>query len=233
MNEGAFLTGMTKIVLNTDYTDVVSKVGGLPVIIPPTNTPDEMEIYTDLCDGFIFTGGRDIAPIIYGEVPHPACGPFDLAVDRCTIQLILLAIQKNKPILGICRGMQLINVALGGSLHQDIPSQFKNTSGHDNGLFRSEPSHTVEIIDHTTPLYKILNKDTLEVNSFHHQAVCRLGKGVNVCASAPDGIVEAFTVDEYNILAVQWHPEMMAFENNNMLCLFESFIKQCKNKEKV
>ena len=109
--EGGYLTGMEKSLVNSDYLDAVLRVGGLPVIIPPTATAAEIDDYLEMCDGILMTGGMDVAPILYNEMPHPRCGNFDLEVDRSNLLLAQKAMDSGKPVLGICRGMQLMNIA--------------------------------------------------------------------------------------------------------------------------
>ena len=126
--EGGYLTGMEKSLVNSDYLDAVLRGGGLPVIIPPTATAAEIDDYLEMCDGILMTGGMDVAPILYNEMPHPRCGNFDLEVDRSNLLLAQKAMDSGKPVLGICRGMQLMNIAKGGTLYQDIPSQTTDIS---------------------------------------------------------------------------------------------------------
>lgn len=224
--EGSFLTGMPKTVLNSDYSDAITRSGGLPIIIPPICNEDEVKQFAELCDGLVITGGKDIAPLLYGEMTHPQCGDYDLEVDRCHIALIREAIKAEKPVLGICRGLQLINIALGGTLYQDLPAQIPGCGGHLFSFLRSDAVHTVSITEGSL-LHEIFGRTSLEVNSIHHQAVKAPGEGVEICATAPDGVIEAFTVPGKRILAVQWHPEMLLQKNDGMLCLFETFIRQC------
>lgn len=224
--EGSFLTGMPKTVINSDYSDAITYANGLPLIIPPVCSQTEIEQFVEICDGILITGGKDIAPLLYGEMTHPLCGDYDLEVDRCHVALIRETIKAGKPILGICRGLQLINIALGGTLYQDLPSQVPGCGGHLFNFIRSDAVHTVSVAE-TSPLFHIFGKPVLEVNSIHHQAIKEPGTGVEICAVAPDGVIEAFTVPDKRILAVQWHPEMLLQKNDDMLCLFEAFIKQC------
>lgn len=225
--EGSFLTGMPKAVVNSDYIDAVSRAGGLPFILPPVCTHEEIRQFVELCDGLLITGGKDIAPLLYGEMTHPQCESYDLEVDRCHIALIQEAMETGKPVFGICRGLQLINIALGGTLYQDLPAQFPGCGGHLFSFIRSDAVHTITITEHS-PLHEIFGKTALSVNSIHHQAVKETGTGVEVCALAPDGVIEAFTVPGKKTLAVQWHPEMLLQKDDEMLCLFRAFIEQCR-----
>lgn len=156
--EGSNLTGMERVIVNGDYIGAVKKAGGLSVPVPPVCSPDEIRQYVKLCDGIIITGGLDAAPILYGEMPHPGCGIFDLDMDRTHIELIREAIRQGKPLLGICRGMQLINVALGGTLYQDIPSQCPGCGGHSYTYIRGDAVHSVTL-DEGSPLHQDIRPD--------------------------------------------------------------------------
>lgn len=226
--EGGYLTGMEKSLVNSDYLDAVLKVGGLPVIIPPTATAAEIDDYLEMCDGILMTGGMDVAPILYNEMPHPRCGNFDLEVDRSNLLLAQKAMDSGKPVLGICRGMQLMNVAKGGTLYQDIPSQTTGITGHSYGYIRTDVVHKVHVKD-SSYLREVFGTDELEVNSIHHQAVKDVGKDFTVTVTAPDGIVEGIEIPGKPIFAVQWHPEMLLKGSDKMLCIFEAFIKLCGN----
>lgn len=225
--EGSFLTGMEKSLVNSDYHDAISRAGGLPVIIPPTASPEEIDSYLEICDGILMTGGMDVAPILYNEMPHPKCGNFDLEVDRSNLLLAQKAMDSGKPVLGVCRGMQLMNVAKGGTLYQDIPSQTTGTTNHSYGYIRTDVVHKVHV-DSNSSLYQFFQKEELEVNSIHHQAVKEIGRDFQVAATAPDGIIEGIEIPGRPIFAVQWHPEMLLKKDDKMLCLFETFIGLCK-----
>lgn len=225
--EGSYLTGMKKSLVNSDYVEAIVKAGGLPIIIPPTCTPEEIDEYLPMCDGILMTGGMDVAPILYGEMPSPRCGNFDLENDRSNLALLKAALAADKPILGICRGLQMLNVALGGTLYQDIPSQCPDCAGHSWGYIKTDAVHSVSL-DPDSPLYNIFQKKELLVNSVHHQAVKDLGEGAIVCAKAPDGIVEGIYMPGKKVLAVQWHPEMLLEKSDEMLCLFQHFIEECR-----
>ncbi len=227
MNEGSFNTGMPKSMVNSDYTDAITKVNGLPIIIPPVCNDMEIERYAEMCDGLLVSGGKDVAPLLYGCMSDKNCGAFDYDVDESHIKLIKAVLKYNKPIFGICRGLQLINVALGGTLHQDIGTNVPNCGGHTFGFFRYDVVHKVDM-NQNTLIGKIFKKDVINVNSIHHQAIKDLGNGIEIAGVAPDGIIEAISSEEHNMIAVQWHPEMLLNKNDDMKCLFEVFVQACK-----
>lgn len=226
LQDGTFLTGMPKTFLNSDYSDAVTRAKGLPVIIPPVCSKEEIEHFAYVCDGLLVTGGKDVAPLLYDTMSIPQCGAFDFDVDESHIALIQAVAALGKPIFGICRGLQLINVAFGGTLYQDLQTEVPGSGGHTFGMFRHDAVHSVQIKKESR-LYEILKREQTNVNSIHHQAIKALGIDVNPCAASPDGVIEAIEVKGRPILAVQWHPEMMMVKDSGMLPLFEAFISQC------
>ena len=215
------LCGNKKTSVNTSYVRSIQETGALPILIPCICSRAEMEQYVAMCDGFLLTGGMDIAPILYGAMPQH-CGTFDYEVDVCLLEFVKLALESHKPILGICRGMQMVNIALGGTLIQDIPSQ----KGYGNHSFDYDGNlvHAIEI-EKDSLLYEILKKEELLVNSLHHQALGKLGEGMEIMAKAPDGIVEAAGIRERKILGVQWHPELLMEKGKDMNRLFQWLIE--------
>lgn len=221
--EGQLLSGLVKISLSQDYSDAIEQSGGIPVIIPSTHTNATLEKYVELCDGFIITGGKDVHPLLYKESPTDKCGAFDYEVDALQIELIKLAINANKPILGICRGSQLLNIALGGTLYQDINSEIENSDGHRFAFFKSDKVHEIILKNETRLNYLFGNN--IFVNSIHHQAIKTLGEGLIVSAKANDGIIEGIELPSHNFtVGVQWHPEMMLTNSESMKCLFDDLI---------
>lgn len=226
LSEGPGLTGVPKMSINTDYSDAVFAAGGLPVIIPPVCTEKQISDYVSVCDGIIISGGMDISPILYGENPINECGAFDLEVDKSHIALIKETMRAEKPLLGICRGMQLINVALGGTLYQDISSQIKNSSGHRFNFLRDDVVHKVNINENSS-LFEIIGDKSIYVNSLHHQAVKNLCSDAEKAAISDDGIIEAFTIQSKSVTAVQWHPEMLMKKYDSMMNIFKHFVDSC------
>jgi putative glutamine amidotransferase len=200
--------------LRFDYLHAVSKARGLPSIVASgfTNPLEDAgqlagEIL-DNCDGLMLSGGTDVDPVIFGEVPHTALGRVDGPRDPFEITLAREAVRRDMPVLGICRGLQVLNVALGGTLIQDIPSDVPGAAMHEAGENRVEIAHEVEIVP-GSKLAGLLSTTRVGVNSFHHQAAKRIGEGLSVSATSPaDGIVEGLEMsDRAFVVAVQWHPE--------------------------
>lgn len=199
--------------LRFDYLHAISKAHGLPSIVASgfTNPLEEAgqlagEIL-DNCDGLMLSGGTDVDPEIFGEVPHTALGRVDGPRDPFEITLAREAVRRDLPVLGICRGLQVLNVALGGTLIQDIPSDVPGAAKHEAGENRVEIAHEVTIAPGSR-LAGLLSAHRVGVNSFHHQAAKRIGEGLTVSATSPDGIVEGLEMpDRTFVVAVQWHPE--------------------------
>lgn len=192
--------------VNAAYTNAVRKVGLVPLVIPPLSTPEAIAVLDGL-DGLVVTGGEDVAPARYGQTPHPTV---DVHEDRdeSEIALVLEAQRRRLPTLAICRGIQVVNVALGGTLVQDIPSQRSTTLNHDPGGPRHDRVHEVRV-EPASRLADALGTDCLTTNSFHHQALDSVANGLRASAWAEDGLIEgAESADPaWWLLAVQWHPE--------------------------
>lgn len=223
------LPGIAKIFVNEDYSNAIEKVAGIPMIIPPVCRDELIENFVDLCDGFVITGGRDVHPMTYNALPNQKCDDFDKDVDDAHIKLIKLALKKDKPVLGICRGCQLLNVALGGTLYQDIETEAEfKTHGHVFQHIKTDVVHPINI-ENDSILYRMFKQEKINVNSIHHQAVKETGEGVEICAKANDGIIECIAVKNKKFaLGIQWHPEMLLDKYNSMLCIFEEFINSAK-----
>ena len=200
--------------LRFDYLHAVSKAKGLPSIIASgfTNPLDEAEQLAgeilDNCDGLLLSGGTDVDPKIFGEVPHTALGRVDGPRDPFEITLTREAIRRNMPVLGICRGLQVLNVAMGGTLIQDIPSDVPGAVTHEFGEDRVALAHEV-VIESDSRLAALLGSTRVKVNSFHHQAAKLVGRDLSVSATSPeDSIIEGLEMrDRDFVVAVQWHPE--------------------------
>jgi putative glutamine amidotransferase len=196
------------------------------VIIPPLTRDADWSPLLERLDGLLLSGGEDIAPTCYGQDVEPWTGLVDKARDRSEIGLVRRWLATEKPLLAICRGHQVLNVALGGSLIQDIMAQVPNALDHAYVPGRPMETivHTVEI-EAGSRLAAILGGPELAVNSAHHQAVARPGQDLTVVARAPDGVLEATELAEHPFcVSVQWHPEAMLRTSATMLPLFVSFV---------
>ena len=208
-----------------DYLDGIKAAGGLPVILPLEMVEKDADQIVETCDGFLFTGGQDVAPALYGE--KDTTGTIVSSPERDKLETLLLkkALQADKPILGICRGFQLLNVFLGGTLWQDLPSQHPSGVVHRQGKPYDAPTHQVVL---NGGLRSLLDKETIEVNTLHHQAIKDLGGDLIPMALALDGIIEAAQmISRRFVWAVQWHPEYMFKSDPNSLNIFSWFVKHC------
>lgn len=212
--------------ISVTYTEAVEKAGGLAMILPFSKQPDIIPRLVEKADGFLFTGGIDVDPAFYGEKAIAGLGSVSTEMDRFQMAVLHEIMACRKPVLAICRGIQLINVALGGSLFQDIPSQFSApTLNHMQDKLSYGVDHPVTI-EHGSRLFGLFGA-TIMVNSRHHQSIKAVSKDLIITARAPDGVIEAAQHKTLPMDLVQWHPELMLRQNNDMLCLFESFIKRC------
>jgi microsomal dipeptidase-like Zn-dependent dipeptidase/gamma-glutamyl-gamma-aminobutyrate hydrolase PuuD len=217
------------------YVQSILKSGGCPVVIPMQEDLNALVCLLDKIDALVLTGGGDLHPAFFHETPIPSIGNTHIDRDVYDLTLIRLAADRQIPLLGICRGLQVINVAFGGNLYQDIPTQYQGKAEgdiqveHNQTTPKSQTSHTVRI-DRDSCLYRILQRESLEVNSFHHQAIKNLAPVLKATAYAPDGIVEAFESNNcHRIWGVQWHPEgMAAAGNRDMLTLFRRFVDEAE-----
>lgn len=190
-------------VAEAEYSEAVTSVGGLPFLLP-TRPSDELLGYLDRIDGLVLTGGGDVDPESYGADPSPVVGGVEPFRDEAEIELVRAALTRRLPVLGICRGCQVMNVALGGTLIQHLPEV--SELPHFVPESRESGQHGVRL-DPGSRLAAAVGADELLVNSVHHQAVRNLAPGVRAAAWAPDGIVEAIEVDDAPWIGVQWHPE--------------------------
>ncbi|MCQ2458312.1 MAG: gamma-glutamyl-gamma-aminobutyrate hydrolase family protein [Clostridia bacterium] len=208
------------------YTQPVLKAGGIPVLLS-LDTPDElMEETLSRMDGLLITGGPDVDPALYGQQPIPELGSVSAARDRMEIAAVKVFRRLNRPILGICRGIQSMAVALGGTLYQDIPAQYPGNVDHYpcREGWGIPHAHTVTV-ESGTRLEAISGGGTWFVNSYHHQAVNRLPEGARVAARSDDGLIEAFEMPEGALcLGVQWHPERLYEEDEHAFALFRELV---------
>lgn len=213
-----------------NYVNAVRRAGGIPVVIPMTTDAEQIAAVLDIVDVIIMTGGEDIDPLSgYNEEPVPALGEVVPFRDKFDIMLIKATVEKGIPLLGICRGEQLLNVAMGGSLYQDIPSQVEGTYvKHRQSAPSSFGTHTVNLVGGSL-LANILGVEQCVTNSHHHQAVKAVAPGYEIIAQAKDGVVEAIAKKGCNkILGVQFHPEGLinSADNSNFLKIFQYFMER-------
>jgi putative glutamine amidotransferase len=216
-------------VMNQRYSRVVAAAGGVPVMIPLLEDEVSLRALYDLTDGLLIPGGVDLDPGTYGESPLPACGRLDPARDRVELQFARWAVAEGKPLFGLCRGLQIVNVALGGTLYQDIAVQRSDAIKHDYfptaGFARDHVAHPVTITSGSR-LDALVGATSLGVNSMHHQAVKDLAPGLVTTAVAPDGLVEALeSSSEQFVLGVQWHPESLTDRDPRMRRLLTGFVQ--------
>ncbi|MBU3195894.1 gamma-glutamyl-gamma-aminobutyrate hydrolase family protein [Clostridium algidicarnis] len=229
VDEGGMFPGYERAYVNDDYIKSVIKAGGIPVIIPLIKDENDIKEQLEMVDGIIISGGHDVNPLLYGEEPSQKLGGILPKRDDFDINLINLAMEAKKPILGICRGHQLLNVVNGGSLYQDLSFIEGCYIKHNQASLSNIPTHTIKIKEGTR-LREILEEETM-CNSFHHLAIKEVAKGFIASAISKDGIVEAIEYEgEEFVMGVQWHPEMMSAENENMLSIFTKLVEACLNK---
>ncbi|MDE5978302.1 MAG: gamma-glutamyl-gamma-aminobutyrate hydrolase family protein [Turicibacter sp.] len=219
-----------RLCIDRKYSDAITSVGGVPIVLPFTENEDVIEKMASLIDGLFLTGGQDINPELYHEEVTEFCGNICKERDDFEFKLVQKVMEKNKPIFGVCRGIQLLNVFFNGTLIQDIETEYKRERNfsHKQQEPYDHPVHQVFLID-GTPLDQWLNIDVLDVNSRHHQAIHQLGEELMADAISSDGLIEAIHHQNYPFLvAVQWHPEAMYKVDEKERVLFERFVESCK-----
>ncbi|WP_332628668.1 gamma-glutamyl-gamma-aminobutyrate hydrolase family protein [Halalkalibacter flavus] len=213
--------------LHEKFIRAVINGGGVPIVIPIAK--DELaEEWVSVCDGIILSNGEDVDPHSYGAVPDPKIQKTYGRRDQLEIAIVRQALNYNRPILGICRGITMLNVALGGTVIQDIEKFNLTALNHYQQAERSEPTHEVSISE-SSRLYKMINAKNIRVNSMHHQSIDQLSTDLKQVAMAPDGVIEAVEGVRKHpfLLGIQWHPEEMATEDVRMQQIFTDFIAEC------
>jgi putative glutamine amidotransferase len=224
-------TGRPIYANNRAYVHAVESAGGLPVLIPMINDRNLLTALLSRLDGLLLPGGIDLHPSRYGEEVHPFTEEADHELDEFEITLASWAFQQDIPVLGVCRGMQLINIVLGGSLYQDIDDQYPDSIGHTHrNLPRTHLAHHI-IIEPGSRMETILGTGEVKVNSLHHQAIKDLGKGVRITGRAPDGIPELLEVTGYRfVMAAQSHPEEIYTIEPAFQRLFAAFVQASSSR---
>ena len=215
------------------YMEGIMQAGGIPVMLPVTDDRAIIRYLADDYDGFLFTGGHDVSPGLYGEEPAGGCVISSSERDEMEKFLFELVYEADKPMLGICRGIQFFNACMGGTLWQDLPSQRSSNIMHHQHAPYDVPAHSVEISE-GTPLYTalddLLDKGILKVNSYHHQAVKDLAPKLKCAAKSEDGLCEAVYDESRRFLwAVQWHPEFSYKTEESSRRIFKGFVNACKD----
>lgn len=207
------------------YLNGIRLAGGNPVIFPLTDNQDEISQLMNMVDGVLLTGGHDVSPEIYGEDPIDESVVCCTERDRMETIVLNLAIEQNKSVLGICRGIQFINAVSGGKLYQDLPKQYPSKVNHHQSPPYDTPVHEVTIMT-DTPLYNILGIENLSVNSYHHQAVKEIAPQLKPMAISEDGLIEAVYNPAMKFLwGLQWHPEFSYKTDINAEKIFKAFVE--------
>jgi len=216
-----------KIYLNNNYVESINRAGGLPMILPLTEDCEVISQIAKTCYGLLVSGGPDMDAMYYNEGNMHCNGNISPLRDAMELALVREVFKLKKPIFGICRGIQVLNVAMGGTLYQDIPSQIKNSDvlKHSQAAPRWYPTHEISIVGNSN-VWSSFNCNTIRVNSFHHQAVKNVAPGFKVTSAASDGVIESIEFDgDIFVMGVQWHPEHMWKKDPIYLRIFELFVE--------
>ena len=210
------------------YFRGILQAGGIPVMLPSLSESADLEALADAFDGFLFPGGQDVAPELYGAEVLPHCGPRCPERDEMEAAFLPLVRRRGKAVLGICRGLQFFNVALGGTLYQDLPTEHPSGLVHSQDRPYDAPSHAVQLLP-GTPLQQLAGRDSAQVNSCHHQGIKALAPALRPMAVAEDGLIEAvYDPDARFFWAVQWHPEFSQAVDPLSQAIFEAFVCGCR-----
>jgi putative glutamine amidotransferase len=207
-----------------DYIEAIRLSGGIPLILPIVEDSNTIKEQIEVIDGLVLSGGEDVSPNLYHEEPGPKLGKTSPERDHYEVQLIQSAIERKKPILAICRGLQLLNVVFGGTLYQDIPSSIPSSLSHNQSESADFPTHKVTL-QKNSKLHRILGEEGFLTNTIHHQAIKDLAFGLVASAHSPDGLIEGVeSENDLFILGVQWHPELMYKSHPPMQKLFHALV---------
>ncbi len=218
-------SGQDRWFVKAAYIRAVVEAGGIPLLVGPTGSERLLEEALARVDGLLLIGGIDVDPALYGQERHPCLGDVDGEWDSVDVTAARIALRRDLPLLGICRGVQVLNVAAGGSLYQDIPSEVPGAIEHSREVSGRLPRHSVSVAQGSR-LHEFLGMTWAEVNSSHHQAVRDVAPGFRAVAHAPDGVIEAIESPDHRFaLGVQWHPELMVGSDPAQRRLFAALVR--------
>lgn len=215
--------------INDSYVKALEEAGAIPVMLPTSLSPEKSVQALERMDGLLFSGGPDMSPLYFGQQPQPDLGSVDHIRDEQEIALFKAALERGLPMLGICRGIQVLNVLMGGTIIQHLGANRENAIQHKQLAPSIYPHHLVEIRGGTI-VGKALGEGTIAVNSCHHQAVGQVAPGLTVSAVAPDGVVEAIESVSPWILGIQFHPERLYPRQRKFLNVFHAFVAACRGE---
>jgi len=216
--------------VNIAYIRAVQDAGGIPVLLPPHLTAEARSTLWERLNGLVLTGGGDLEPSRFDQPRHPKTDEVAPARDELELGLTRRALDEDVPLFAICRGIQVLNVALGGTLIQDLPSERPSAIAHSQREPRHEATHAVKVMGEGTRLGRVLGSLEVQVNSMHHQAIDRLGFGLREVAWAPDGVIEGIEMpgDDHFVLGVQWHPEELVGHDQAARNLFTALVEAAR-----
>ncbi|HHX94923.1 MAG TPA: gamma-glutamyl-gamma-aminobutyrate hydrolase family protein [Clostridia bacterium] len=219
-----------KLTVSKGYIHAVERCGGLPLLLPDVVSTDNVLGHCAVIDGLVLAGGVDVDPKFFGEQPT-GTGEITPERDSYEITLVREFLTKDKPVLAICRGLQVLNICAGGDIYQDVNSQIERVIKHMQQAPKWYPTHNVSL-KRGSKLQKIMGKFSTYVNSFHHQAPRRIAPGFEATAWAEDGIIEAIESTNHSfVLGVQWHPEQMFFQSSDQQALLRAFIRAAAERK--
>ncbi|WLV25441.1 gamma-glutamyl-gamma-aminobutyrate hydrolase family protein [Aciduricibacillus chroicocephali] len=223
--QGPIFPGIKSAYISNDYIQSVELAGGAPCIMPLTNKQEVITALAERIDGLVLTGGADVNPLLYGEEPHQGLGRISPVRDEFDLSLFRAVHALGKPVLAICRGLQIVNVAFGGTLYQDLGVEPAFYMKH---VQQAEPHDATHTVHFTKDSYfsSVFGEKAL-TNSLHHQAIKEPGEGIIVCGQTEDGVIEAIEADNRSIIGVQWHPEFMS-AHDPQLKLFQDLVEKAK-----
>lgn len=212
-----------------DYMKMLEQQGGIPLMLPLTTNPTVLDYFLSICDGFLLTGGHDVSPSLYGEETSLLCGDICEMRDEMETYLLKQCVKKDKSVLGICRGIQLMNACYEGTLYQDLPSEYESSVEHHMTPPYDRAAHMVTI-QKPSMLYDLFQTETIGVNSYHHQAIKTLSPFFSEMARSEDGLIEAISMPGKKfIVGVQWHPEFFYKKDSCCQLLVKAFVESMRD----